>query len=109
MKRIRKLNLQAALFVLLMSVAIMPAFAVTIDGIEYTLDSKTKEAKVKNGADFRGDLSIPETITADGEVYTVTSIGKCAFGANKRLTSVIKFNEPKSCKEPRTGHDTVGA
>lgn len=65
------------------------AETITIDNIEYTYDTSTREATVTDGKKYKGDLVIPETITAEGNVYTVTSIGKYAFHENRLLHTVV--------------------
>ena len=63
------------------------AFYVKIDGIEYDLDLNSKVAVVSDGSPS-GDFIIPETVTYEGEKYTVTSINIAAFRSCSDLTSV---------------------
>ena len=95
MKKLKKL-----LPVLIMSIMSVSAFAedAVIDGIKYSLNDKTSEAKVvpnyynENIFDsqkkYSGDITIPETVDYAGKTYSVTSIGEYAFYNCKDLTSV---------------------
>ena len=69
---------------------------VTIDGINYILDEYYLTAKVGNNRSFVGDCVIPETVTYDGNTYTVTSIGERAFQYCSGLTSVTIGNSVTS-------------
>ena len=83
-----------------MSIMSVSAFAedAVIDGIKYSLNDKTSEAKVvpnyynENIFDsqkkYSGDITIPETVDYAGKTYSVTSIGEYAFYNCKDLTSV---------------------
>ncbi len=88
---------------ILFSLFAIPGFAqeVTVDGIKYELNKKVYiavgsvnaqeidapgEAMVVSG-NYSGDIVIPETITYNENVYTVTSIGNNAF-FNTGLTSL---------------------
>ncbi|MCQ2608617.1 MAG: leucine-rich repeat domain-containing protein [Bacteroidales bacterium] len=64
-----------------------------INGIYYNLDDDTKTASVANKPSdlYKGDIVIPEIISA-GDVYTVTEIGEGAFYYCKELTSVTLPN-----------------
>ena len=71
------------------------AHDVEIDGIYYRLDTTNKTASVTyKGAyyneydEYSGSVTIPETITYNSEIYSVTSIGGGAFYRCWRLTSV---------------------
>lgn len=73
--------------------ALLPIFVmadgVEIDGVNYLLVSKTKEAKViSNENGYVGDIVIPETVDFEGEEYRVTSIDDCAFIACIHLSSI---------------------
>ena len=70
---------------------------VEIDGIYYNLTSTSKTAEVtKNPNKYSGEVVIPETVTCDGEEYSVTSIGKYAFDGCSGLTSVTIPNSVTS-------------
>ena len=60
--------------------------AFTKDDIQYSVMSKNS-AKLVNGANYSGDLVIPETVTA-GNTFTIMGIGERAFADNNNLTSV---------------------
>ena len=65
------------------------AEAVEIDGIYYNLVTKAKQAEVtKNPNEYRGAVNIPETVTYNDVIYSVTSIGFNAFKGYRGLTSV---------------------
>jgi len=91
MKKLKKL-----LPVLIMSIMSVSAFAedAVIDGINYSLNDKTSEAKVvpnnifDSQKKYSGDITIPETVDYAGKTYSVTSIGFMAFYNCKDLTSV---------------------
>ena len=62
---------------------------VEIDGIYYQLDSEEKKAEVTNNPNqYTGNVIIPQTVTYNSVVYTVTSIGFCAFRNCIDLNSV---------------------
>lgn len=53
---------------------------VEIDGIYYEINTATKEASVtSNPNKYRGVITIPSTVSYEGEIYMVTAIGYRAF------------------------------
>ncbi len=71
-----------------------------IDGIFYQLNSDKKEAKVTYHnkppyRKYRGEISIPSTVTHNDTLYTVTEIGYRAFCGCNLLTSVTIPNTMK--------------
>ena len=70
------------------------AFAVEkIDGIWYYLDNKNKTAEVTCnsggfGGCYSGDVVIPNTVSYNGNIYSVTEIGNSAFYNCSSLTSI---------------------
>lgn len=64
------------------------AETVELDGIYYNLITKGKVAEVTSGAQYTGNISIPEKFTYGGIEYSVTIIGKNAFKACSNLLSV---------------------
>lgn len=73
------------------------AYDVEVDGIWYNLNSSERTAEVTNWVDYVvnhyiGEITIPSTITVDGIVYSVTSIGNHAFSSN----NVTAINIPNS-------------
>jgi len=79
-------------FLSILALLLMPLLAtasVIIDGICYDLNADTQEATVTSKRDpYSGDIVIPATITVDGTVYNVTSIGESAFFLCWDLTSL---------------------
>jgi len=61
--------------------------SVSIDGINYNLDSSNKTAEVAFG-NYSGDIVIPSTVTKRDVEYTVTSIASNAFYSSPEMTSV---------------------
>ena len=78
----------------------MPMLAeqVEIDGINYELVAKAKQAIViaKSSGKYSGDKVIPENIEYDGATYSVTSIGSEAFYDSDYLYSVVIPNSVTS-------------
>ena len=73
------------------------AEAVEIDGIYYNLVTKIKEAEVtSNPNGYTGAIKIPGTVSYNGVIYSVTSIGDYTFKSCKGLTSVTIGNSVKS-------------
>ena len=68
----------------------MMAEDVTIDGINYSVIKKTKQAEViKWTTDkYEGNITIPASVVYDGVTYSVTTIGGAAFSDCSGLTSV---------------------
>lgn len=62
-------------------------WAVTVDGINYSFNSASKTASVISG-DYYEDVTIPSTVTYEGEIYNVTSILHNAFEYCYGLTSI---------------------
>ena len=85
----------AASFLFVLSIS---AVEVEIDGINYELVSKIKEAtvKAKSSGKYTGAVVIPESIEYEGVAYAVTSIGKNAFWYCYGLTSVTIPNSVTS-------------
>ena len=66
----------------------LSATATKKEVLYYNYIPKGKVAEVKSiASDFKGDLTIPSTVTHEGETYTVTKIGDRAF-SNCKVTSV---------------------
>ena len=63
-----------------------------IDGIYYNLDANNLTAEVtltpSGLANYSGSITIPESVTYEGEEYSVTSIGESAFYGCTDLTSI---------------------
>ncbi len=71
---------------------------VEIDGINYELVAKVKQATViaKSSGKYSDEVIIPESVTHEGTAYSVTSIGKEAFKFCSGLTSVTIGNSVTS-------------
>lgn len=67
--------------------AVWTLASVEVGGINYDINTSNNTATVIK-SDFSGDLIIPESISVDGNEYTVIEIAKYAFQANNNLTSV---------------------
>ena len=77
------------------------AYDAEIDGIYYNLIESEGQAEVIRGYSgylgcYRGTVTIPETVSHNGETYFVTSIGECAFYYCSGLTSVTIPNSVTS-------------
>ena len=81
-----------ALFLFLAVLLSLPMLAVEvkIDGINYELVAKAKQATVvkKSWGEYSGKIIIPESVEYEGINYNVTSIGNAAFCNCSDLTSV---------------------
>ena len=98
-----KKHLHNSLRVLLLSLAVllslpMLAEQVEIDGINYDLVAKVKQAAVvrKSTGSYSGEVVIPESVEYEGTAYSVTSIGGYAFSDCSGLTSVTIGNSVTS-------------
>lgn len=73
--------LRILLCVVLIIVSSQLEAKVQIDGIYYDLDISEKTAKVASASPqkYSGEIIIPQTVSYEEEVYTVTAIGSFAF------------------------------
>ena len=89
-----------ALFLSLAVLLSLPMLAVEveIDGINYDLVAKVKQATVieKTSGKYSGEVVIPESVEHEGAAYSVTSIGSSAFYSCSGLTSVTIPNSVES-------------
>ncbi len=87
-------RIRTAVLSLCMLFMAAPAFAdyCTIDGIKYYYSVYTKQASVVSGDNYEGDITIPSSITYEGETYSVTSIYYYAFMGCKGLTDITLPN-----------------
>lgn len=82
------------IFSFLLAISSLASYAYTayIDGIYYNLNSEAKTADVtykdKRYNSYSGIVTIPETVTFEGNEYYVTSIGNSAFSKCANLSSV---------------------
>ena len=82
---------------LMLSIVVLWAHDVEIDGIYYNLDEENKIAEVTYKGNFYsnykgkyiGNVVIPSYIEYNSEKYTVTSIGEKAFYKSNKLINVI--------------------
>ena len=76
------------------------AIEFTVDGVRYSVNSDNTTVTVAgypSGSKPTGDLTIPESVTYDGDIsYPVTSIGSYAFNRCSGLTSVTIGNSVTS-------------
>ena len=93
-------NSSRALFLSLAVLLSLPMLAeqVEIDGINYDLVAKAKQATVlrKSSGKYSGEVIIPESVEHEGAAYSVTSIGDYAFRGCTGLTSVTIPNSVTS-------------
>ena len=86
----------ATIALLLYSMVTSAQTKVEIDGIWYNLVSEIKQAEVtyKGNSFFEYDdeyansITIPTTVTYEGNIYNVTSIGNNAFSRCRSLTAI---------------------
>lgn len=72
----------------------------TIDGKIYLLNTQTKEAKIQKGEyNIAGEFIIPETVTYEGNDYTVTAIGRDCFAWTHAFSSIVIPNTIKEIGE----------
>lgn len=77
------------LLLTLLSTLTASAYDAEIDGIYYNLINKVKQAKVTSGdTKYTGSVNIPNTITYNGDIYSVTEIGGDAFANCYYLNNV---------------------
>ena len=76
--------------------SIMPIMAFYVDNINYAITSDTTVEVTSPQNSLPLNVVIPEQITYEGKLYTVTSIGSDAFRSSSKLTSVTIPNSVTS-------------
>ena len=86
------------LLTLLLCTSMAWAHDVEVDGIYYYLNQSNKTAQVISnyGNKYTGDICIPESISVEGTIYVVTSLGNSCFCRCTGLTSVTIPNSVTS-------------
>lgn len=74
----------------------LDAGEVLIDGLLYVYDNLTKTAKLTKCVKSKSEVVIPDSITAEGQTYTVTSIGSRAFFRCRSIDAVTIGNSVTS-------------
>ena len=76
------------------------AYTCKVDGIYYDLDKTAKTASVTEGdSPYVGDIKIPKSIIYKGITYSVTTIGRSAFGYDTNLTTITIPNSVTMIEE----------
>lgn len=76
------------LLVYMLSLMHVRALNVTINGIEYFLDTESHMAVIVNCNNLSGELEIPSEVLCDNQAFVVKSMAWCAFYNNQELTKV---------------------
>ena len=89
------------LLTLLLCTSMAWAYDAEVDGIYYFLNQSNKTAQVASYYDENiftedGDLCIPESISVEGTIYVVTSLGDRCFRGRTGLTSITIPNSVTS-------------
>jgi len=79
------------LLVLLLSMTSMVAFAYEVNGINYRF-SGTEATVTSSSPKYSGNVVIPESVTYNGNTYSVTSIGSYAF---ENCSGLTKCHHPQ--------------
>ena len=95
-----KKNFFTLLFAMAANVGMMNATGIEVNGIWYLFDNSTKTATVTYGGSnynnndnyYYGDITVPSSVSYDGNTYTVTSIGNQAFVGCAGITSIVLPN-----------------
>lgn len=83
LKPMKDMKKQLLLVFLMFLPLMVSAEVVEIDGLWYNIVSKAKVAEVSpsQGDEYSGEVEIPASVTYDGTVYIVSSIGSEAFSS----------------------------
>lgn len=84
------------LFTVILSFVVCLAYSqteLTVDGLNYSLDSNNKTATVIQNYTVPDHVTIPSTITVNDIEYTITELGSMAFG---KCTNIISVTIPST-------------
>lgn len=97
LNRMQKVVLVTLCFLTTTFFALKAATYTEVDGVKYSLTASNKTAivyKPPTGATYAGEITIPQTITYNGEQYTIVGIYGAAF---KGATDLTKITLPATC------------
>ncbi len=89
MKQTKRFLLMAAMLLSSLAASASYYYVVEVNGIYYHLYWTTNQAEVVSGTkEYFGSITIPATVTYEGAIYSVTSIGEYAFYNSSSLTAI---------------------
>ena len=88
MKNLVTLRFMLVLLFAIMSMTVSAVIIGTRDGFMYRLDTEAKTAELAKYNGSATEVSISESVTYKGVVYSVTSLGEFCFSHCSSLTSI---------------------